>query len=163
MGTAATVVMLATMCAPAVDPATTLSLVSVESNFQPYAIGVVGATLMRQPRSRAEALATIAALERDGYDYSVGLAQINRRNWKRLGLSAESVLDKCKNLKAMETILTECFSRARVRHTNTQQALRAALSCYYSGNFATGFHHGYVGRVVRKARVMRAAATEPGR
>ena len=29
-----------------------------------------------------------------------------------------------------------------------QVALRQALSCYYSGNFATGFRHGYVRKVV---------------
>jgi hypothetical protein len=29
---------------------------------------------------------------------------------------------------------------------------RQALSCYYSGNFVTGFDHGYVARVVSAAR-----------
>ena len=32
-----------------------------------------------------------------------------------------------------------------------QVALRQALSCYYSGNFATGFRHGYVRKVVAAA------------
>lgn len=159
MSAAATVVMLARTCAPAVDASTTLNLVSVESNFNPYAIGVVGAVLERQPRTRAQALATIAVLERDGYNYSVGLAQINRGNFQRLGLTASTALDGCTNLKAMEAVLIECFIRARSEFQATQRALRAALSCYYSGNFQTGFDHGYVGRVVRAARSSRVLGT----
>jgi len=37
------------------------------------------------------------------------------------------------------------------RYGDQQQALRAALSCYYSGNFETGFRHGYVQKVVANA------------
>jgi type IV secretion system protein VirB1 len=165
MSAAAKLLMLARMCAPAIDESTTLDLVSVESSFNPYAIGVVGAVLERQPRNRAEALATIAALERAGYNYSVGLAQINRNNFQRLGLTAASALDKCTNLAAMETILIECYERASAQRASAQRALRAALSCYYSGNFQTGFDHGYVARVVQatRSRTLRRATREVGR
>lgn len=160
MSATATVVLLARMCAPAVDVSTTVALVSVESSNNPYAIGVVGDALQRQPRTRAEALATIQMLERDGYDYSVGLGQINRRNFSRLGLTAESALDSCTSLRALETILEECFLRATTAHSKSQAALRAALSCYYSGNFQTGFDHGYVDRVVAAARAASLAAAK---
>lgn len=164
MSTAATVLLLARMCAPAVDVSTTLALVSVESSYNPFAIGVVGDVLERQPRSRAEALATIRMLEHDGYNFSVGLGQINRRNFSRLGLTASSALDSCASLQALQTVLQECYSRASGLRAAPQAALRAALSCYFSGNFKTGFEHGYVDRVVRAARAVAAdAARERGR
>ena len=61
----------------------------------------------------------------------------------------ESVFEPCTNLAAMQAVLTECLDRADPR--DPQQALRRALSCYYSGNFSTGFRDGYVRRVVRAA------------
>ena len=69
---------MAAACAPLVHPATAQALVvEVESGFNPHAIGVVGGALERQPRSRAEALATARRLQRSGWNFSVGLAQIN--------------------------------------------------------------------------------------
>lgn len=149
---AAALVLLAKLCAPAIDPSTTLAVVEVESRFNPYAIGVVGGQLERQPRTRAEALATLRVLDREGWNYSVGLGQINKGNFARLGLTAERALDSCANLQALQTILSECFVRAHGTREPAQAALHAALSCYYSGDFSTGFAHGYVGRVVRAAR-----------
>lgn len=151
MEAAATLVLLARLCAPAIEPTTTLAVVEVESSFNPYAIGVVGGVLERQPRTRAEALATMKALERDGWNYSVGLGQINRKNFDRLGFTPERALDRCANLQGLQQILLECFTRARPGRASEQDALRAALSCYYSGSFSTGFDHGYVDRVVRAA------------
>ena len=156
---------LAMTCAPAVHVSTAHALVAVESNFNPHAIGVVGGELERQPRNRAEALATAAALHAKGWNYSVGLAQINVRNFERLGLTADTAFDPCDNLRAMQTVLTECFERSSTKAAKAvnatsdapQISLRQALSCYYSGNFVTGFRHGYVQRVVRVAKVSTAA------
>lgn len=145
---ASTLLALALSCAPQVHSATTTALVSVESGMNPYAIGVVGGALHRQPASRSEAVSTIAALEDAGWNYSVGLAQINKRNFGRLGLTAGTALEPCRNLQAMQAVLGDCFDRASRTTTHQSLALRAALSCYYSGNFATGFRHGYVRRVV---------------
>ncbi|WP_088283027.1 lytic transglycosylase domain-containing protein [Ideonella sp. A 288] len=147
---------LALACAPAVHASTTHALVAVESRFNPHAIGVVGGVLDRQPRTRAEALATAERLLADGWNFSLGLAQINRRNFDRLGLTPATALDPCANLRAMQAVLDECFERASQRAA-PQSALRQSLSCYYSGNFVTGFRHGYVQRVAQ--RVMQAAAT----
>lgn len=146
-------VLLLATCAPSVDVATSAALVQVESAGNPYAIAIVGAELQRQPRNRAEAIATISVLAADGWNFSVGLGQINQSNFVRLGVTAEALLDPCTNLKAMEVILTECFTRARAGGRDDQAAVRAALSCYYSGNFSTGFRHGYVSKVVNAATV----------
>jgi type IV secretion system protein VirB1 len=142
---------LAQTCASSVDRVTLAALVRTESGYNPYAIGVVGAHLAHQPRSRDQALATVAELERLGYDFSLGLSQVNRRNFARLGENAATMFDPCRNLHAGATILKHCFAQAASRWANQQMALRAALSCYYSGNFSTGFSAGYVQRVVAGA------------
>jgi type IV secretion system protein VirB1 len=140
-------------CAPQVHTDTARALVSVESAFNPWAIGVVGGALVRQPRHRAEALATAKALQAAGWNFSIGLGQINVGNFDRLGLTIESAFEPCGNLAAMQTVLAECFDRASrtAARAGDQVALRQALSCYYSGNFATGFRHGYVRKVVTAA------------
>lgn len=133
-------------CAPYVHPATAQAIVAVESAFNPYAIGVVDGVLERQPRNRAEAIATVGALRAAGRNFSAGLAQISVRNWERTGVTADTVFDPCANLRAMQRILRECYARAPI--AGEQQRLRAALSCYYAGNFVTGFREGYVARVL---------------
>lgn len=150
---------LAQSCAPRVAPATTLAIIAVESGGNPHAIGVVGGRLQRQPRSAAEAVSTASQLQRDRWNYSLGLAQINRANFARLGLTPQSALDPCTNLRAMQTLLTECHLRAR---GHPQAAVRRTLSCYYSGNDTTGFRDGYVARVVAAAAARAGPVRPPG-
>lgn len=144
---------LAHTCAPNVDRETLAALVRTESGFNPYAIGVVGGHLERQPATLAVALATARELDARGFSYSVGLTQVNNRNFVKYGETVESMFEPCRNLRTGAAILTDCFARSRGAIPNQQQALRAALSCYYSGNFTTGFETGYVSRVVSNARV----------
>jgi type IV secretion system protein VirB1 len=154
---AVTFAALALACAPLVHAGTAQALVKVESAFNPFAIGVVGGALMRQPRHRTEAIST-AKLQASGWNFSVGLGQINLHNFERLGLTLESAFDPCANLAAMQSVLTECFERASgsgLAKAAAQTALRQSLSCYYSGNFTTGFRHGYVQRVVAALPVRR--------
>ncbi|MCB4365459.1 lytic transglycosylase domain-containing protein [Hydrogenophaga taeniospiralis] len=153
---ASTFLALVMACAPQVHPTTAHALISVESAFNPWAIGVVGGALHRQPNSRAEALATAQHLIAKGRNFSVGLGQINVGNFERLGLTTQSAFDPCRNLSAMQSVLAECFDRAvspQAKATR-QDALRHALSCYYSGNFSTGFRHGYVQKVVYAANAV---------
>lgn len=142
---------IAAVCAPLVHKNTAYAIVETESSLNPHAIGVVAGSLEKQPRSIEEALATSQALLTQGRNFSVGLAQVNVRNLGRLGMSIADAFDACKNLQAMQVILSECFDRAGVKD-ESQTSLRRALSCYYSGNFTTGFRHGYVARVVSNAQ-----------
>lgn len=144
---------LAQQCAPIVAPVTLQAIVRTESGFNPYAIGVVGGHLSRQPQNQAEAVATVKALESAGWNYSMGLSQVNRANLAKYGLDASGAFDPCANLRAGADILARCYSRASVQLGAGQQALRAAFSCYYSGNFQRGFvadshKTSYVQRVV---------------
>lgn len=121
-------------------------VVRVESSYNPYAIGVVGARLVRQPRSLPEALATVRMLERGGYNFSLGLAQVNRHNLEKFGLSSyETAFQACPNLQAGSRILAEC-------HGRSGGDWGKSLSCYYSGNHVTGFRHGYVQKVFASMR-----------
>lgn len=116
-------------------------VVRVESSYNPYAIGVVGGHLVRQPKNLAEALATVRMLERKGYNFSLGLAQVNRYNLRKYGLdSYEKAFQACPNLQAGSRILAECYGRSGGNWGKS-------FSCYYSGDFSTGFQHGYVQKV----------------
>jgi type IV secretion system protein VirB1 len=130
---------LAQECAPGVHPTTLQAIVRTESGFNPYAIGVVGGHLARQPRDRAEAVATAKALDAQGINFSMGLGQVNRTNLARYGLTYETAFDLCTNLKADAAILRTCYTRAAATMGAGDRALRAAISCYYSGNFTRGF------------------------
>jgi type IV secretion system protein VirB1 len=116
-------------------------VVNVESSRNPYAIGVVGGQLVRQPQNLPEAVATVRMLEKNGYNYSLGVAQVNRANLGKYGLdSYEKAFEYCPNLSAGSQILAQCYASAG-------KDWGKAFSCYYSGNFTTGYQDGYVQRV----------------
>lgn len=118
------------------------AVAKVESSFNPYAIGVVGDQLVRQPRTLSEATATAERLRELGKNFSVGIAQVNIKNFKKLGIQDwESAFDRCTNARGGASILADCYRRAGGN-------LGHGLSCYYSGTFSVGYEHGYVQRVL---------------
>lgn len=144
---------LALQCANGVHPNTLQALVRTESGFNPYAIGVVDGAI-KQPTTFAEAVAAAKKLHEEGKNFSMGLAQINRYNLAKYDLDYESVFDPCKNLHVGQEILAECSGRAG---GEPQTALQRALSCYYSGNFRTGFTQDFKGLPSYVERVKTAA------
>jgi type IV secretion system protein VirB1 len=130
-------------------------VVRVESSYNPYAIGVVGGRLVRQPKNLPEALATVRMLEGRGFNFSIGLAQVNRYNLNKYGLeSYEKGFEPCANLMAGSKILAECYQRAKGDWGKS-------FSCYYSGNFSTGFRHGYVQKIYASVRQERGDESAP--
>ncbi|WP_426662356.1 lytic transglycosylase domain-containing protein [Rhodanobacter aciditrophus] len=116
-------------------------VVDVESGANPYAIGVVGGQLVRQPKNLGEALATVHMLDAAGYNYSLGIAQVNRANLGKYGLdSYEKAFEPCPNLAAGAQILAACYA-------SSGGDWGKAFSCYYSGNFTAGYRDGYVQKV----------------
>ncbi|WP_345781805.1 lytic transglycosylase domain-containing protein [Dyella sp. GSA-30] len=116
-------------------------IVNVESGKNPYAIGVVGGQLVRQPQNLDEAIATAQMLESKGYNYSLGIAQVNRNNLGKYGIdSYEKAFDRCTNLQTGSRILADCYRSAGGDWGKS-------FSCYYSGNFVTGYRHGYVQKI----------------
>ncbi|SMQ94987.1 VirB1 protein [Xanthomonas fragariae] len=121
-------------------------VVRVESSRNPYAIGVVGGRLVREPHGLEEAVATAKMLEQKGYNFSLGLGQVNRYNLQKYGLTSyEMAFARCPNLVAASRILAECHSRSGANWGKT-------FSCYYSGNFETGFKNGYVQKIYASIR-----------
>lgn len=149
---------------PHVAKQTMQAIMRVESSFNPYDIGykIVRKhdrqvfNLDARPRTREQAIGWAKWLQHNGYVFDAGAVQVNSSNFKRYGLTVETAFDPCNNIRVGALILADCFQRALPRHSDPQAALRAALSCYQSGNFSTGFRTGYVQKVV-------AAALQPGR
>ena len=118
------------------------AVVMVESNGNPFAIGVVGDSLVRQPRNLVEAVATVNQLKKNKLNYSVGMAQVNQVNFKSQGFETlEQGFKPCNNIVAGSNILKDCFTRSSGHWGK-------AFSCYYSGNFTKGYSDGYVARVM---------------
>lgn len=149
-------------CAPNVAPATMVAIIQVESQGDPFRIGVnSGGALQRQPANRAEAIATARGLLRKGANFDAGLMQINSANFARLGLTPEMVFDPCTNLRAGAQVLADNYGRARdAGHANP---LQAALSEYNTGSRSRGLNNGYVGKIFAAARggVVPAPALRP--
>lgn len=121
------------------------AIIKTESGFNPFAIGVVGARLVRQPQNISEAVATAEMLHKKGFNFSLGLGQVNKYNLKAHGLNYRTVFDNCNNIRAASQILTDCYHRA-LKIFSKDKAMSAAFSCYYSGNFKTGFKPDFKGQ-----------------
>ena len=151
---------LAQQCAPTVAPQTMAAIVNVESSYNPYAIGVVKGRLQRQPKNIQEAVATAKALAAAGWNFSIGIAQVNRYNLPKYNLTYEQGFEPCSNLWAGSKILENCFIRADNNQRTQQEALKAAISCYYSNNFTRGFKPDVRGKPSYVEKVV-ASAEEP--
>jgi len=145
-------------CAPNVAVQTFRPLLRVESANRPHAIGYkIVATdgavyhLATQPRDAAEAKSWATWFLANGYRFDAGIAQVNTVNFKSTGLTPENMFDPCASIRAGAKVLADCYGRAVARFGDEQAALRAAFSCYQSGNFKTGFATGYVSRILSRA------------
>jgi type IV secretion system protein VirB1 len=158
--TLAAALAFAAQCAPAVAPETLLSVVQVESRFEPLAIGVNGAPRIAvEPISVDDAVAKAAALIKAGRNIDLGLAQINSKNLSWLGLSLREVFEPCANLRAAARVLQDGYGRSDPDRVGEQAALRTALSYYNTGHPGRGLANGYVGKVeAAAARIVPALA-----
>lgn len=156
---------LAAQCAPNVAPQTLLSVIHVESRFDPLAIGVNGAPRITvAPVSVDDAVARAGALIAAGRSIDLGLAQINSKNLSWLGLSLREVFQPCTNLRAASRILQDGYGRSDAGRVGEQAALKTALSYYNTGHPIRGISNGYVGKVTAAAgRIVPAigGATSP--
>jgi len=153
---------LADRCAPSVAATTMMSVVRVESGFNPLAIGVNGAPrLTVKAADKADAVRQATALITSGRSVDLGLAQINSKNLQWLGLSVEDAFDPCRNLAAGARILQDAYRRSGPEKLGPQPALLQALSYYNTGNPRRGFGNGYVAKVTAAANVAVPALAPP--
>lgn len=132
---------LAQQCSPQLERQVVASIAHTESKFNTYAIGVVGGWV-KPAKTLTEAIMQVRELRKAGRDFSVGLSQVNQSNFAKYGLTEATMFDPCTNLKAGGMIFKSCLDEANRKYGKAYSydgKLRLAASCYYSGNFTTGF------------------------
>ncbi|MDR3509253.1 MAG: lytic transglycosylase domain-containing protein [Caulobacteraceae bacterium] len=146
--TASDILRLQPQCAPATPAAALVSIVRVESGFQPLTIRVNGPhPQVYRPASVPEAVSQAQALLAGGANLDLGLAQINSRNLEPLGLSVADAFDPCRNLAGAAEILNRGYERALREDHGGRPILQMAYSIYNSGNTDRGLFNGYVAKV----------------
>ena len=153
---------LQSRCLPAV-PLTTLSaIIRVESGGNPNAMQIDfprallkqghlpegTLRLRRQPATQREALEWLDYFERHGIFVDLGLMQVSTAEAQRRGLSVESLLDPCFNLRAGWQILDSAYQLEVKTYGPGQEALRHAISRYNTGDTQRGIDNGYLERVI---------------
>jgi len=140
-------IVLAQQCAPQVEPAVMSAIVDRESGFNPYAIGVVDSAI-KQPTNYVDAVKAVRLLRSQGKNFSVGLSQVNKINFATYNMTERNMFDPCTNLRAGSSIFANCLKRADSKYGDNSYdgKLRLAMSCYYSGNFKTGFKVDFKGQ-----------------
>lgn len=150
-------------CAQAFASPLMQQIIRVESSGNPYAIGVVGNSLQRQPRNKIEAVATAKMLDARGFNYSIGIGQVNKVHFSRLGWNSDMLkgFNDCHNVLAANDIYEACRYKAikagysvnpeftTVDGIKASASDAAALSCYYSGDLRAGTKLGYTAKVLR--------------
>ena len=119
-------------CAPRVSPVTLAALVAQESGGWPWTLDDDSTGESFALTTRGGTLALARSLIARGDSVDLGLAQINSRNLRWLGLDVRQALDPCVNLRAAQTVLLSGWMRAR-RGRRSGGRLRQTLSLYHSG------------------------------
>lgn len=141
---------LAQHCAPQITVETLAAIVSIESNFQPFAIRINSDhPLADQPQTRSEAIETATILIAEGHDVDLGLGSVNSGDLNRLGLSVTDTFDFCLNLKATATLLDGYYQVALRAGATEADAQSVMLRSYYGrGDASVGEIVGYDSRVL---------------
>lgn len=152
---AATLLALASQCAPSVAPETVLAIIQTESSGEQFALNVNGGRQPARQSNAGNAAATAQRYVASGYSVDLGLGQINSRNMRWLGLTWDTVFDPCTNVAALARVLKTNYNSVKAGR-DPQTALRVALSMYNTGSQTRGFRNGYVAKVVGNAGVTNA-------
>ncbi|UXS43079.1 lytic transglycosylase domain-containing protein (plasmid) [Agrobacterium tumefaciens] len=131
---------LAQHCAPQITVETLAAIVSIESNFQPFAIRINSDhPIADRPTTRSEAIETATVLVAEGHDVDLGLGGVNSGDLNRLGLSVTDTFDFCLNLKATATLLDGYYQAALRAGASDSDAQSVMLRSYYGrGDAAVG-------------------------
>lgn len=153
------------LCGPLVHPATTLSVIAVESGGHPYALHDNTDGRTYEPASAAEAAGLARALLDAGHRIDIGLMQINYNVWlKPTGFALARAFDACTNIRLGTTILSAHYAQALGTSATPFEALARALSRYNSGSESRAL--GYADQVLAVGAAPRsrrhAAAAAPG-
>lgn len=129
------------------------AIVKVESGGNPWAINInskTGQRLLYQAKTLEQAQAWVRWFVANNYNIDIGLAQINIKNIQKQKLDPTDFLEPCTNLKMAGQILKANYVSASKTSTNSDDAVKKAISAYNTGNFRSGYSNGYVGKVMAK-------------
>ncbi|WP_429809941.1 lytic transglycosylase domain-containing protein [Ensifer sp. B1-9] len=126
---------LAQTCAPTIAAETLAAIVSLESQFEPFAIRVnSGASLSQQPTTKVEAIAIATSMAAGRQDIQLGLGGIGMEELRKLNLSISDAFDPCLNLRATATILDRYYRLAVKAGADPSRAEQVMLHSYYGRN-----------------------------
>jgi type IV secretion system protein VirB1 len=145
---------LADRCAPTTPQSVLTSIVAVESDNNPLAIGVNGPVhLSFSFKSRTQAIAKANALIAEGRSIDLGLAQISSRNLTTLGLTVADAFDACRNIASASKLIDRDYAKALNTGPQHRPLLQSAYSAYNTGDALRGQTNGYVDMVEAAARI----------
>ena len=153
---------LQSRCLPTVPLNTLNAIILVESGGNPNAMQIDfprallkrwhlqegTLRLERQPATEREALEWLEYFERRNISVDLGLMQVSTAEAHRRGLSPESLLDPCFNLRAGWQILDSAYQLETKTYGPGQEALQHAISRYNTGDTQRGIDNGYLARVM---------------
>jgi type IV secretion system protein VirB1 len=157
---------LQSRCLPTVPLTTLNAIIRVESGGNPNAMQIDfprallkqwhlpegTLRLKRQPATQREALEWLDYFEHYGISVDLGLMQVSTAEAQHRGLSAESLLEPCFNLRAGGQILDSAYQLEIKTYGPGQDALRHAISRYNTGDTQRGIDNGYLARVMAALR-----------
>ena len=163
---------LQSTCLPAAPQSTLRGVIEAESSGNPNAMQIDfpkallkrwnlphgTLRLKRQPTDQREALDWLAYFQSYDIFVDLGLMQVSTAEAKRRGISPESLLQPCTNLRVGWQILEEDYRIEKKTFGPGQEALHHAISRYNTGNSQHGIANGYLGRVLGAVRRL---PTEP--
>lgn len=97
-----------------IPPALLVAIAKVESGFRPWVININHngmSVKVINPKSYEDAVYHVRYLHQNGYNYDVGIGQINVSNIRRFNIDPVLLLDPCNNLKVSALILRENINR----------------------------------------------------
>ena len=137
---------------PGVHSKTTAAIIQHESAYDELALNINTPNMtlnglgFAKAKSKEEASRIAEKLLSLKVNFDAGAMQINSVNFKAYGLTAKSVFDSCTNIRTGTAILKNFYLNAEKSLGPGQEALRAALSAYNTGNHSKGFENGYVAK-----------------
>jgi type IV secretion system protein VirB1 len=161
---------LESICVPTAPVTTLRAVVQVESSGNPNAMQIdfpkallkrwnlpAGTLrLNRQPTDQREALNWLAYFQSYDIFVDLGLMQVSTAEAKRRGISPESLLEPCTNLRVGWQILEDDYRIEQQIYGPGQEALRRAISRYNTGDAQRGIANGYLGRVLAAVQSLQA-------
>jgi type IV secretion system protein VirB1 len=153
---------LQSICLPTAPLSTLRAVIQVESSGNPNAMQIdFPKTLLkrwslaegtlrlkRQPANQREALAWLTYFQSYDIFVDLGLMQVSTAEAKRRGISPETLLEPCTNLRVGWQILEDDYRIEQKTHGPGQEALQHAISRYNTGDTRQGIANGYLGRVL---------------